>query len=215
MMNYSLEHVSANALSPDDRPIYDCFEIIYFILMSVLGIIIVTATTLHALKRNTNSITQNFSAITNCRRIFHFESTLSDQLSCLNGIRVISTFWIVGYHTYQYVVSQLPKDELSSANAIVSQLSIIEILIPKIKSQIVQSPKKWWMQPLTNGFLPNETFFLMSGLLVTRSLFRKLDRNNCFNPLTFYLHRYIRLTPMYAAIFGFIAIIFYFFVLQI
>ena len=68
------------------------------------------------------------------------------------------------------------------------------------------------MQPFSNGFLPVDTFFVMTGLLVTRSLFRELDNRRrggsrwlLFNPILFYLRRYVRLTPIYAATFAFIA----------
>lgn len=51
-----------------------------------------------------------------------------------------------------------------------------------------------------------DTFFLMSGLLVSFLLLRKLDRNKGkFNVGLFYLHRYLRLTPVYVVILGFVA----------
>ena len=49
------------------------------------------------------------------------------------------------------------------------------------------------MQFATNRFVAVDTFFVMSGLLVTYSLLRDLDRNSGRFGLTrFYLHRYFR-----------------------
>ena len=46
----------------------------------------------------------------------------------------------------------------------------------------------------------------MSGLLVSYLLLRKLDRNKGkFNIGFFYLHRYLRLTPVYALVLAFFA----------
>jgi peptidoglycan/LPS O-acetylase OafA/YrhL len=46
-----------------------------------------------------------------------------------------------------------------------------------------------------------DTFFFLSGFLVCLTLLRQLDRNDGrFNPLLFYLHRYLRLTPALAAV---------------
>ena len=51
-----------------------------------------------------------------------------------------------------------------------------------------------------------DIFFLISGLLVTFSLLRELDQNKGkFNVGYYYLHRYLRLTIVYAFILGFIA----------
>ena len=67
------------------------------------------------------------------------------------------------------------------------------------------------MQALLNAFVSVDTFFLMSGLLVSYLLLRELERNKGrFNIGLFYLHRYIRLTAVYAFILAFVAsLIFY------
>ena len=62
------------------------------------------------------------------------------------------------------------------------------------------------MQGVINATVSVDTFFLMSGLLVAYLLLRELDRNKGrFNVALFYIHRYLRLTPVYAIILGFIA----------
>ena len=41
-----------------------------------------------------------FSLVTNGRRLLSTKSAAAENISCLNGIRVLSTTWIVIYHTY-------------------------------------------------------------------------------------------------------------------
>lgn len=43
-----------------------------------------------------------------------------------------------------------------------------------------------------------DTFLLLSGLLVTNSFLRQIDRNGRVNVLKTYLHRYLRITPVVA-----------------
>jgi hypothetical protein len=62
------------------------------------------------------------------------------------------------------------------------------------------------MQTIGNSTVSVDTFFLMSGLLASFLLLRELDRNKGkFNVGLYYLHRYLRLTIVYAFILGFIA----------
>ena len=71
---------------------------------------------------------------------------------------------------------------------------------------IFQDFKTLGMQTFGNASVSVDTFFLMSGLLVSFLLLRELDRNKGkFNVGLYYLHRYLRLTIVYAFILGFIA----------
>lgn len=71
---------------------------------------------------------------------------------------------------------------------------------------IFQDFKTFGMQTFGNASVSVDTFFLMSGLLVSFFLLRELDRNKGkFNVGLYYLHRYLRLTIVYAFILGFIA----------
>lgn len=48
-----------------------------------------------------------------------------------------------------------------------------------------------------------DTFFVMSGLLVTYNIMKMLDKSKGkFNVVMFYVHRYLRLTPVYAILVG-------------
>lgn len=62
------------------------------------------------------------------------------------------------------------------------------------------------MQPITNATVSVDTFFLVSGLLVSYLLLKELDRSQGrLNIGLFYLHRYLRLTPVYAIVLAFVA----------
>lgn len=64
----------------------------------------------------------------------------------------------------------------------------------------------WGFQIIGNATVSVDTFFVMSGLLVSFLLLKELERNKGrFNVGLFYLHRYLRLTPVFALIIGFIA----------
>ena len=52
---------------------------------------------------------------------------------------------------------------------------------------------RWEMETIVNTTVSVDTFFLMSGLLVSYLLLRELDRcKGKFNVALFYLHRYMR-----------------------
>lgn len=60
---------------------------------------------------------------------------------------------------------------------------------------------------LLNATLATDTFLLLSGLLLAASFLRRgaAAASGAFNPLAFYWHRYVRLTPVYAAVLWFYA----------
>ena len=62
------------------------------------------------------------------------------------------------------------------------------------------------MQTFTNATVSVDTFFVLSGLLVSYLSLRELERNKGkFNVALYYLHRYLRLTPVYALILCYVA----------
>lgn len=120
-----------------------------------------------------------FSVYTNGQKLFHRQTAeSSDQLSCVHGIRVLSIVWVVYGHSY-----------------------MIMAIGPLINTAEIIS----WIQNLRSMFLLSatvsvDTFFLMSGVLVGRSLLSYLDQHNGRLPLVRYVvHRYIRLTSSLAA----------------
>ena len=57
----------------------------------------------------------------------------------------------------------------------------------------------WRFMAIANATVSVDTFFFLSGLLVAYILLRDLKRSKGrFNPVLYYLHRFIRLTPTLA-----------------
>lgn len=57
----------------------------------------------------------------------------------------------------------------------------------------MQEAMRWEMETIINATVSVDSFFLMSGLLVSYLLLRELDRTEGkFNLLLFYVHRYLR-----------------------
>ncbi|XP_077984529.1 nose resistant to fluoxetine protein 6-like [Glandiceps talaboti] len=101
------------------------------------------------------------------------------SISCLNGIRVLSMFWIILFHLWVFVPASVGN--------------------PRYISEVVS--KRWATEVLIHGDLGVEAFLVLSGLLVTYLTLRQLKR--CGGPRhynwgLFYFHRYWRLTPVYA-----------------
>ncbi|GFT45485.1 nose resistant to fluoxetine protein 6 [Nephila pilipes] len=65
----------------------------------------------------------------------------------------------------------------------------------------------WLFQVILNGFYSVDSFFLLSGFLVSYVIFKMFAKSNedkvQFPWLSFYIHRYIRLTPVYMIVLGF------------
>ena len=86
----------------------------YRVTLSVLGLLVLLATIHESWRMYRNvpydpqtdgktlSALRCFSFIHNGRKLLSFEpsSSSSDNLSCLHGIRVLSTFWVVIGHTW-------------------------------------------------------------------------------------------------------------------
>lgn len=119
---------------------------------------------------------QDLSAIENAKAFFTPTRSPRD-ISCLHGIRCLTMIWIIITHTMQY------NDWSAFARA-----REVEVHLRSLVTQ-----------PLFNGSYLVDTFFVISGLLTSYTIFseRKTlreisQRFSCFNYL---LNRYLRLTP--------------------
>ncbi|KAM3719125.1 Nose resistant to fluoxetine protein [Dirofilaria immitis] len=128
-----------------------------------------------------------FSVYTNGQNILRTEKQ-SNQIHCLHGTRVLSMFWIILGHSYYYIISSLTVDNL----------------LPTM----IAFPQKFFNLIIVQAPLAVDSFFYLSGMLTSylfmekfkveaakgRSIF-SLDMWSLF-----YIHRYIRLTPIYLMI---------------
>ncbi|XP_060069974.1 nose resistant to fluoxetine protein 6-like, partial [Ylistrum balloti] len=118
-----------------------------------------------------------FSIVTNTRKLLS-TSTSSGHLTSLNGMRVLSMFWIILGHTYLFA---------SLGMTVENSLAAVKII------------QRFSFQAIINATVSVDTFFFMSGLLVTYLYLKnRQESTDSFNWVLFYFHRYWRLTPVYA-----------------
>ncbi|UJR11689.1 hypothetical protein I4U23_015870 [Adineta vaga] len=119
-----------------------------------------------------------FSALKSLRRIFTVKETNNnDSYVFLNGIRVLSLFWVIIAHSLLY--------SLSYTNNI---------------TDILTSTRNILFQLISDAQFSVDTFFVLSGFLTTILFLRqvKKDEKLSFRLIfLYYIHRYIRLTPVF------------------
>ncbi|KAG0723800.1 Nose resistant to fluoxetine protein 6 [Chionoecetes opilio] len=114
-----------------------------------------------------------FSVTTNLPKIMHMETRkLPGVIPSINGIRFLSISWVVMGHQCAYSVS-------ASQN-----IADLPELSKPVSIQIV-----------TNADLSVDTFFMLSGLLVTLGLFGMVKKTGRFNLPLYLVHRLLRLWP--------------------
>ena len=102
----------------------------------------------------------------------------ANAITSINGIRVISMFWVILGHTFLW--------------------GIEFDLIADIKKMYETVPKRFLFQPVANLSFSVDSFFVLSGLLVSYLSIREMDRRQGKFPfISFYLHRLLRLSPTY------------------
>ena len=113
----------------------------------------------------------------------------SSAINCINGIRVLSMFWVIGAHTNLLVLG-------ISDNTVYT----FTVLAPRFSYQAI-----------SNGFYSVDSFFFLSGLLVAYLTLREMKRRHAkgktwyaFPALSYYIHRFLRLTPAYAFVVFFV-----------
>jgi peptidoglycan/LPS O-acetylase OafA/YrhL len=132
-----------------------------------------------------------FSVYSNWKQLFEMKrAEASGSIQCLDGIRAISLLWIIFGHRY-FDMFLAPATNTIDAT---------EIWLKNVLSLFH-----------TTFHLAVDTFFLMGGLLVTRSFMKTFDKyvdqkiyyehlfkicRKEFNVLKIYFHRFLRYTPV-------------------
>ncbi|XP_060067986.1 nose resistant to fluoxetine protein 6-like [Ylistrum balloti] len=102
----------------------------------------------------------------------------SDSLGAVNGIRFLGVSWIILGHTVLHI---------SSSGIMANQLSFVPAFL-----------QQWSAGVVVNSVLSVDTFFTLSGLLLSYVFMKEMKRlNGHINWFMFYLHRFWRLTPPY------------------
>ena len=101
-------------------------------------------------------------------------------ITSINGIRVISMFWVILCHIHLWVVIY--------GGRIDNNLDLLYDVAPRFT-----------FQAIVNGFFSVDSFFFLSGVLVAYLTLRDMARKKGkFSILMYYIHRYLRLTPTLA-----------------
>ncbi|CAL1277769.1 unnamed protein product [Larinioides sclopetarius] len=123
-----------------------------------------------------------FCIFTNGEKILNTGGS-EGHLPCLHGIRFFSMTWVIVCHSYLGVATYI-RNPLESINYV----------------------DNWTFQIIMNGFFSVDSFFVLSGFLVAYVYFKQAPKRNGEIPwLYYYLHRYIRLTPVYMIVLAFFA----------
>ncbi|XP_069123535.1 nose resistant to fluoxetine protein 6-like [Argopecten irradians] len=119
-------------------------------------------------------LAMTFSVYTNGKKLISTEQG-GGALSAINGIRFISITWVVLGHSFS-----------SALNTMQNPTFIREFI------------SNWSSMPMVNALLSVDSFFTLSGLLVSYLFMKEMKREKGrINWFMFYFHRFWRLTPAY------------------
>ncbi|EFA01530.2 Nose resistant to fluoxetine protein 6-like Protein [Tribolium castaneum] len=164
----------------DDKPLSATELSIIVFLLGFIGVVAV-ASLLHIFyftsdEASDSKLVSAFSAYANSRRIF--SNGPNSDLDCVHGIRVLSTCYVVIGHRYLMLMF-FP---------VVNSLKIMDWVLYYRSTAI------------TGGTLCVDTFFMISGMLVSVGFFSEVKKSHGMNWVLFYLYRYMRITPPLAVV---------------
>ncbi|XP_074654644.1 nose resistant to fluoxetine protein 6-like isoform X2 [Tubulanus polymorphus] len=120
-----------------------------------------------------------FSVYTNLKKLISTQ-TGSDDLGVVHGVRFFSMTWVILGHTIVFV---------AFGGGVENPLWFY-----------LTELKDWRFQAIINATVSVDSFFLLSGMLMTYLFMKQLDQVGSpkkINWLMFYFHRFWRLTPAY------------------
>ena len=159
--------------------------IAFFVLLILIGTVVDLVLRHFAIDLSIQStkfvvVFQGFSLYIMFRKIFHVGEN-KDNLGCINGIRFLSMAWVIIGHTYRLILATPPP--------MTNQLAINEFV------------KSYGMRTILNSTPSVDSFFLIGALLLSYLTLQQLDLQKGGSVkfwVMFYVHRYIRLTGVYA-----------------
>ncbi|XP_019618975.1 PREDICTED: nose resistant to fluoxetine protein 6-like [Branchiostoma belcheri] len=120
-----------------------------------------------------------FSLYTNIGKLLSTKQA-PGSITCLHGIRFISLTWVILAHTYGFARNRSHFD---------NPIEPFEIV------------KTFTFQAINNSFIAVDSFFFLSGLLMSYVLLRQIAKKQAMGQSVpygmVYFHRYWRLTPTY------------------
>nr|CAD7433099.1 unnamed protein product [Timema monikensis] len=173
---------SDNCQIAQDKP-FNAAEYTAIIVFGFFGILTIfsTAYDVHMGKSGDRThLILAFSLLINWKRLTKTDSS-PDTLTIIHGIRLFTMGWIMITHQF-YIYTEV--------SAAINK----DVMIAGINSHLYNIY-------LMNGMVAVDSFLLISGLLLSYVFLKTVTnkRTSSFNIPLFYFHRYIRLTPAYAA----------------
>ena len=162
-------------------------------ICAVFGVLILTGTVidivlnilhLDVVPHKLVQIFQGFSLYQNTLKLFNTRSGGSDSLDRINGIRFLSMTWVLVGHVYTDIMGSVFVNnmvELYGYSFLGNRAFVV----------------------ITNAMPSVDSFFLIGSTLLAFITLKELDKTNGGNAkfwVIFYVHRYIRLTGIYAMI---------------
>jgi peptidoglycan/LPS O-acetylase OafA/YrhL len=194
--------------SPDDEVTFSAGDIVMLAVVTVMGVLVVVSTLLDLMATEMEmsyfvvpglGIVQGFSLYSNIIKLFHVAAEEGGgggegNLACIHGIRAISISWVVLGHVF-FEMSNLG---LGTGNGIlINNIGVLSEPGGPIDRRALTA--------VWNGMFCVDTFFLIGATLMSFLLLKELDKRKGGNAMMWvqmYVHRYIRLSSIYAVVIG-------------
>ncbi|XP_021367674.1 nose resistant to fluoxetine protein 6-like isoform X2 [Mizuhopecten yessoensis] len=120
----------------------------------------------------------SFSLYTNGRKLLSSRRQRADKFEAVNGIRFLSMAWVILGHTFLHI---------TSSGIMENRLTFVPAVLHQVSAGVI-----------VNSLLSVDTFFTLSGLLLSYVFMKEMKRQDGkINWFMYYLHRFWRLTPPY------------------
>ena len=185
-----------NSHTVDDKIDLEDGDWVMIAIFVVFGVLILTGTVIDVVLNILHldvvpdklvQIFQGFSLYQNTLKLFNTGGGGADSLDCINGIRFLSMTWVLVGHSYGDVLNGF----------FINNLYVIGG---------DAFAKNGAFASVANAFPSVDSFFLIGSTLLAFITLKELDKTNGGNIkfwIMFYVHRYIRLTGVYAMVIGF------------
>lgn len=143
-----------------------------------------------------NKLLLSFSVYTNGKNLLGIKYSSKD-IGCIHGLRAISIICIILIH--RNAISKLYPTINSEDISLVILFILLGLDLVIIIFIYFQWYNNLYSTYVYGFFVAVDTFFVLSGMLLCINFLKERDLGKPFNVFTFYLKRYIRLTPPLAA----------------
>ncbi|KAK4880674.1 hypothetical protein RN001_008820 [Aquatica leii] len=120
-----------------------------------------------------NTLLISFSLLTNGKKILQANNS-PEEISCLNGLRVISLISIIVFHTF-----------------------IIQLQFTKNASYYEQWNSSVYGTMMQGNILSVNTFLVITGLLISFNELKSISKQQKFSIIKHYLNRYLRISSVF------------------